>query len=87
MQLSQVLIEALNQVAWRRNADVGELRTAIEGESAVALARVLGIEKGMAEQHMARLQRALTIESDVGAGCKLLTDDVEAEVLAALVEL
>ncbi len=74
-------------MAWRHNADVDELRAAIEGESAVALAAALCIEQGVAEKHMARLKRALTVQFDVGAGCKLLTDDVEAEVLAALVEL
>ncbi len=87
MQLNPVLREALGQVAKRHGAEVDALHRAIEGESSLGLAQALGIEADVAEEHMARLRRALTVQSDFGAGCKLLADDVEAEVLAALSDL
>lgn len=87
MQLNPTIHAALEQVAWRYNVPVDALHAAIARESATELAQVLGIARPVAETHMARLQRAVTIQSDLGAGCKLLTDDVEADVLAALTEL
>jgi hypothetical protein len=76
--------EALAQVAWRYGADLDALRSALSHESAVELAEALGIEQDAAEARMARVRRALTVQADWGAGCKLLTDDVQQDLLAAI---
>ena len=78
-------IEAvLAQVARRYHADVQQLRQALEDESAAELAAVLQIDRAAAEERMAKIQRAVVVQSDWGAGCKLLSDDVRAELVAAL---
>lgn len=87
MQLNALLNEALAQVAWRYNVPIEPLQAAIEHESAEELAAVLRLEHAAAQQHMARLRRAVTVQSDIGAGCRLLTDDIQAEVLAVLASL
>ncbi len=75
---------ALAQAAARYGADPDALRLALEHESADELARVLPLDQTTAEERMARVRRALTVQTDVGAGCKLLTDDVQAELIAAI---
>lgn len=75
---------ALAQVAVRYGADPDALRLALEHESADELAQVLDLDQAAAAVRMARVQRALTVQTDVGAGCKLLTDDVQAELIAAI---
>lgn len=84
MQIDPTVDLALEQLAWRRACDLDELRAAIAGEHAIALARVLRIEPDLAEAHLRRLQRAVTVQGDLGAGCKLLTDATRDDVLAAL---
>lgn len=76
--------EALAQVAWRYGADLQALESAFRHESAAELAEALGIEQSVAEERMTRVQRALTVQTDWGAGCKLLTDDVQQDLLAAI---
>jgi len=86
MMLNPQIEAALEQVAWRYNADLELLRSALSHESAVELAQALGLSAAAAEERMARARRALTVQSDWGAGCKLLTDDVQAELLAAIAD-
>lgn len=76
--------EALAQVAWRYNADLDALRSALIHESADELAQALGIEPAAAAERMACVGRSLTVQTDWGAGCKLLTDDVQQELLSTI---
>lgn len=78
-------IEAIiAEVARRYHADPTHLRAAIEHESAAELAAALRIDPAQAAQRMESVQRILTMQMDWGAGCKLLTDDVQAELRAAI---
>jgi hypothetical protein len=86
MILNPQIEAALEQIAWRYNADLHRLRSALSHESAAELAQALGLPAAAAEERMARARRALTVQSDWGAGCKLLTDDVQAELLAAIAD-
>ncbi len=87
MQLNAELRAALAQAAWRHNVEVEGLQAAFEHELAAELAAVLGLDQTAADAHMARICRAVTVQGDIGAGCRLLTDDVQAEMFAALAEL
>jgi hypothetical protein len=84
MMLNEQIEEALAQVAWRYGADLDALRSALSHESAAELAQVLDIDAADAEERMARVSRSVSVQSDWGAGCKLLTDDVQQELLAAI---
>jgi hypothetical protein len=75
---------AVRRAAARYDADPHELHAAIDAESAAHLAQVLGIRLPAAQDHMAQVQRILTVHSDWGAGCKLLTDDVTTDLVAAI---
>jgi|GEM_PF-5348486 len=75
----------LTELAARYDADENVLRAAIEDESVVDLGRVLGLDPSTPE--LERVVRAVTVQTDLGAGCKLLTDDVQAELLDALAAL
>lgn len=86
MMLNAQIEAALEQIAWRYNADLDQLRSALSNESADELAQALGLPAAAAEARMARARRALTVQTDWGAGCKLLTDDVQADLLAALAD-
>ncbi len=87
MQLTAELRDALAQAAWRHNVELERLQAAVEHESAAELAAVLGLDQPAADAQMARIRRSVTVQGDIGAGCRLLTDDVQAELLAALAEL
>ena len=87
MQLNAMLNEVLAQVAWRYHADEDALRQALSNESADELARVLGLDAATAAARMDRVRRVLTVQTDWGAGCKLLTDDVQVELLDAIAAL
>lgn len=84
MLLNAQIEEALAQVAWRYQADLDALRSALSYESADELAQALGIDPAAAEERMAQVSRSVSVQSDWGAGCKLLTDDVQQELLAAI---
>jgi hypothetical protein len=73
MQMTVAMDDALAQVAWRYQVDAAVLRAAIMHESAAELAAVLHLEPQVAQAHMARIARAVTVQTDVGAGCALLT--------------
>ncbi len=75
---------AVQRVAERYGADAQRLQAAIVDESAPKLAQVLGLSHQAAEIRMARVQHVLAAQSDWGAGCKLLTDEVTAELVAAI---
>lgn len=87
MHINPAIATALEQVAWRYHTDSQALQAAVEHESSAELAAVLGLDPAVADDHMARIRRAVTVQSDLGAGCKLLTDDVQAELLSALAAL
>lgn len=75
---------AIKRVSARYGVDPQVLQAAIADESAQHLADVLGLSLAEAQTRMARVQRVLTMQSDWGAGCKLLTDDVTADLIAAI---
>ena len=84
MLLSPQIEEALAQVAWRYGADLDALRSALSNESAEELAQALGIDVAVAGERMARVSRSVSVQTDWGAGCKLLTEDVQQELLEAI---
>ena len=84
MQLQSEERAVLAEVAWRCGVAVQTLIAAVEAESAPELAAVLGIGEAEAEARLEPLRRAAMIGDDWGAGCKLLTDEVRAEIRAAL---
>ncbi len=75
---------AIERVAARYGVDPQALQAAIADESAQHLADVLGLSLPEAQTRMAPVQRVLAIESDWGAGCKLLTDDLRTDLIAAI---
>jgi hypothetical protein len=84
MQIGPTERAILDVVAGKCGATTEDLADVIEQESAEGLARALGLASDEAASRMARIRRAVTIDDDWGAGCKLLTDDVRAELHAAL---
>jgi DNA-directed RNA polymerase specialized sigma24 family protein len=84
MHFNEAIEQSLAQLAWRYGADLDALRSALSHESAEELAEVLGIEQPAAEERMARVRRCLSVQADWGAGCTLLTDDVQQDLLAAI---
>lgn len=87
MQITAEIADALDQVAWRYGVDPAVLHAAVAGESVAALAEALRLPTVEATERMARIQRTVTVQSDWGAGCKLLTDDVQADLLEAIAAL
>jgi hypothetical protein len=75
---------AIRRAAARYDADAVLLQHAIADESAPELARVLRLDPAAAQTRMAQIQRVLAVNSDWGAGCALLTDDVAAELVAVI---
>lgn len=74
----------LNEAARRNGTDARALRAALEHTSPADLALVLGVPIGDAHERLERVQRVLAFGGDWGAGCRLLSDEVRAELLAAL---
>lgn len=87
MQITPQIALALDQVAWRYQVDPAALHAAVAAESEAALADVLQLTSAAAAERMARIRRTVTVQFDWGAGCKLLTDDVQAELLEAIAAL
>jgi len=75
---------ALERAARRNNTSAEALRSAMEHESSAELAQALRISLPDAQARMERVQRVLVFNGDWGAGCRLLSDEVRAELLAAL---
>ena len=72
------------ELARTQGVDAQALVDALESEEASRLARVLSIGEDEAARRLEPLRRAATVGEDWGAGCKILTDDVRAEIRAAL---
>jgi transposase-like protein len=87
MFMSQEIDAAVVRVARRYSVDSEQLRQALERDSAEELGHVLGLPVIEAENRMAAIRRAHSVTADWGAGCKLLTDDVESELLAVIESL
>jgi hypothetical protein len=84
MRLNEMIEQALAQVAWRHGADLDALRSALSHESAEELAQALGIDRSAAEERMAPVRRCLSVQTDWGAGCMVLTDAVQQDLLEAI---
>ncbi len=65
-------------------ADGAQLTRAIESESVSDVAAVLHITIEEATERLLPLLRAVSIGDDWGAGCKLLTEDVQQAIREAL---
>ncbi len=63
------------------------LLQAVEHESVEELAEVLGLDERESAARLEPVLRAVTVGDDWGAGCKLLTSEVRAELQAALSKL
>lgn len=87
MQITPQIAEALDQVAWRYQIEPTALQAAFVEESPAALAEALRLPPAEAAERMARIQRMTTVQTDWGAGCKLLTDDMQAELLEEIAAL
>lgn len=75
-----ILSDAADQLGVAADALIG----AIENESAAELAQVLGISETDAALRLEPVLRTATIRGDWGGGCKLMTDEVRAQLAAAL---
>ena len=60
---------------------------AVEHESTTELAAVMGITRDEAAARLEPVRRTVTVGDDWGAGCKLLTDEMRAELRVALRKL
>lgn len=87
MLLGNIEYTIITDGARRLGIAVEPLLTAIEDESATELAAALHINQAEAQARLAPLLRAATVEGDWGAGCRILTDEVHAELQDALREL
>ena len=79
--------EAIQRVADRYRVDASLIEKAIANESAEQLAEVLRLNLQAAQERMGRIERVLSVQTDWGAGCALLTDDVAAELVQAIDQL
>lgn len=84
MHLPHTIDAVLDDVAARHKADMAVLRSAIERDSAADLALILGIDREDAQGRLADLERVLTVQGDIGAGCVLLTDTIDDELVAMI---
>jgi hypothetical protein len=75
---------AIKRAADRYNVDAVLLGRAINDESAAQLAAVLGLSQPEAHARIEQIQRVLAVNNDWGAGCKLLTDEITAQLVAAI---
>ncbi len=75
---------AIERVAERYGVGAAPLRAAIANESAAQLATVLRLPVPDAHVRIERIQRILAVNSDWGAGCKLLTDEIAGELAGAI---
>lgn len=75
---------AIERAAARYGVGAAPLRAAISDESAAQLATVLGLSQPAAHARIDQIRRILAVNSDWGAGCKLLTDEITSELIAAI---
>ncbi len=84
MQLGNEERAVVAEIAREAMVDTTALLEALESEEPSEVARVLSIPEHEAVRRLEPLRRAATVDEDWGAGCKILTDDVRAEIHAAL---
>ncbi len=84
MQLGNEERTVVAGIAREAMVDTTALLEALEAEDPSEVARVLSIPEHEAARRLEPLRRAATVGEDWGAGCKILTDDVRAEIRAAL---
>ena len=84
MQLGPEEIDIVAGLAQQAGVSAQALAVAIEAESPAQVAHVLALSEDEAARRLDPLRRAATVGEDWGAGCMLLTDDVRAEIRAAL---
>ena len=72
------------EIARRFGVAPQALADAVEHESTVELAAVLDIDEADAAARLEPIRRTAEIGDDWGAGCKLLTDELRADLRAAL---
>lgn len=87
MQLQSEERAIVTDVARQLGVEDQALAGAIEHESVPELARVLGISEAEAANRLEPVRRMVAIGDDWGAGCKLLTEEMHAELRAALYKL
>ncbi len=75
---------AIKRAADRYKVDAVLLGTAINDESAAQLAAVLHLTEPEAHARIEQIQRILVVNNDWGAGCKLLTNEITDELVAAI---
>ncbi len=75
---------AIKRAADRYQVDAVRLGTAITDESPAQLAAVLHLTEPEAHARFEQIQRILAVNNDWGAGCKLLTDEITDELVAAI---
>ncbi len=84
MQLQGEERSVVADIAQQAGVPVWVLMDAVEHESVTELAQVLGISQAEAARRFDPVRRTVTVGDDWGAGCKLLTDELRAELRAAL---
>ncbi|MEA2724423.1 MAG: hypothetical protein QOH59_2194 [Gemmatimonadales bacterium] len=84
MQFGAAEYNIVAELAQKAGVDALALAQAVESEVPAEVARVLSISEAEAARRLEPLRRAATVGEDWGAGCRLLTDDVCAEIHTAL---
>ena len=74
----------LSDVANELGVSAEALVRAVVNESPAELARVMGISEQDAALRLEPVLRTTTVGGDWGAGCKLMTDELRAQLAAAL---
>ena len=87
MQLQPEERAIVTDVARQLGVENQALGDALEHESVPELARLLGISEAEAANRLEPVRRTVAIGDDWGAGCKLLTEEMRAELRAALYKL
>ena len=87
MQITDEIGAALDRAAQRYGVAPAALHAACAVESADALAVALGLPLAEARVRMERVTRIVQAGGDWGAGCKLLTDEITAELIQAIEHL
>jgi hypothetical protein len=84
MQLQSEEQAIVAEVARQLGVAPERLAGALEQESAVALAHVLGIGEAEAAERLQPISRVVAFGDDWAAGCWLLTDEMRDELRTAL---
>jgi hypothetical protein len=87
MQLQPEERAIIADVARQLGVEDQALGDALEHESVPELARLLGISEAEATSRLEPVRRTVAFGDDWGAGCMLLTDEMRADLHAALYKL